>query len=219
MRISHVAASPQNNDYSSPQSELANKDIICSDLGEHADNETGNDLSHHSNEKAAVKRVTSNDPILTEDQRNASTELRWVDGVSRWLDTKFRIPGTKIRFGADFLLGLVPGAGDLLSLGMSGLLVATMAKNGASAKLVARMLFNVVLDAVVGSVPILGNIFDLFYKANYRNAELMREYYDEGKHSGPVWPIVLAVFGVIGLLLIGISWAIYSVAQWLMRNQ
>lgn len=166
-----------------------------------------------------MKRVTSNDPILTENQRNASPELQWVDGFSRLLDTQFRIPGTEVRFGADFLLGLVPGAGDLLSLCMSGLLVGTMAKNGASAMLVARMLMNVILDAIVGSVPVLGNIFDLFYKANYRNAVLMREYYDEGKHAGPVWPIVLAVVVVIGTLFAGTTWAIFKAMQWLLQTR
>ncbi len=144
---------------------------------------------------------SSDKPILTESQRQIP-QLRWVDSFSRTLDTRFRIPGTDMRFGLDFILGLVPGAGDIISLGMSGTLVATMAKHGASPRLVARMLFNVILDAFVGSVPILGNIFDLVYKANYRNAELMREYYEEGKHTGSVWPVVLAVVGAILVLMV-----------------
>lgn len=137
--------------------------------------------------------------ILTDQQREVP-ELKWVDNFSQVLDTKFRIPGTQQRFGVDFLLGLVPGAGDLLSLSMSGILVATMARHGASPKLVFRMLINVLLDATVGSIPILGNIFDLVYKANYRNAVLMREYYDEGQHQGSVWPVVLAV--VVAMIVI-----------------
>ena len=153
-------------------------------------------------------------PILTEQQRQVP-QLRWVDTFSRLLDTKFRIPGTDTRFGADFILGLVPGAGDLVSLGMSGVLVATMAKNGASPLLALKMLFNVALDAVVGTVPILGNLFDLFYKANYRNAELMREYYQEGRHSGSVWPVVIMV--VVGIVAIfGLTiWALVAVFGWL----
>ncbi|MEM9525465.1 MAG: DUF4112 domain-containing protein [Bacteroidota bacterium] len=152
--------------------------------------------------------------ILTDDQLQVP-ELEWVDGFSRLLDTKFRIPGTDIRFGADFILGLIPGAGDVLSLGMSGLLVATMAKHGASPRLVAKMLFNVALDALVGTIPILGNIFDLFYKANYRNAVLMREYYGEGQHSGSVWPViigvVITVLVIFGLLL----WGLFAMIGWI----
>jgi hypothetical protein len=148
---------------------------------------------------------TSDEPILTERQRQVP-ELQWVDTYSRVLDTKFRIPGTGIRFGLDFILGLLPVGGDIVSLGMSGTLVATMARHGASPRLVARMLVNITLDAVVGSIPILGNLFDLVYKANYRNAVLMREYYEEGKHRGSVWPVVLAVIGVVVGLMVGLVW-------------
>ncbi len=153
-------------------------------------------------------------PVLTERQR-AVPQLAWVDSVSRLLDTRLRIPGTDIRFGLDFILGLVPGAGDVISLGMSGLLVVTMAKNGASGMLVARMLGNLLLDALVGTIPILGNLFDLFYKANYRNLQLMREFYGEGKHTGNAWPVIIgAVVGV--LLVIGLTlYAIFAVIQYL----
>lgn len=153
-------------------------------------------------------------PILTEDQR-AVPQLRWIDGFSRLLDTKFRIPGTDMRFGLDFLLGLVPGAGDIISLGMSGILVATMAKNGASPMLAARMLVNVALDAIVGTIPIIGNIFDLVYKANYRNAVLMREYYQEGQHQGSVWPVVVGVVVGIAVIFVLTIWAAVAMISWL----
>jgi hypothetical protein len=157
----------------------------------------------------------SNAPIFTDAQREVP-QLEWVDGFSRLLDTKFKIPGTDIRFGADFLLGLVPGAGDMVSLAMSGVLVATMAKNGASGMLAAKMLFNVALDALVGTIPILGNIFDLFFKANYRNAVLMREYYDEGEHQGSVWPVVIGV--LIGLVVVFglVVWALMAMIGWVL---
>jgi len=131
-----------------------------------------------------------------------ATDLEWIESLTRLLDTQYRIPGTRIRFGVDFLMGLIPGAGDLVSLGFSGILIATMAKNGASGRLVGRMLTNVLLDTVVGSVPILGNIFDLFYKANYRNLKLMKAHYGEGRHSGSVWPIVLGVVGAVVVLFV-----------------
>lgn len=102
-------------------------------------------------------------------------ELAWVETWTDLLDTKFTIPRTNIRFGADFLMGLIPGIGDAVSLGFSGLLIATMAKHGASKLQVARLLLNVFLDTLVGAIPILGNVFDLFYKANYCNLILIRE--------------------------------------------
>lgn len=146
-------------------------------------------------------------------QEVEADELVWVEGLSDLLDSKFTIPGTQINFGFDFLLGLVPGAGDILSMGFSGVLVATMAKHGASPRLVARMLVNIVLDTVLGAIPLLGNIFDLFFKANNRNAKLMREYYRQGKHTGSAWPVIAMVVAVMGALLIGFILGIYAIVQ------
>lgn len=145
--------------------------------------------------------------------------MEWVDGASNLLDAKFRIPGTRIRFGFDFLLGLVPGAGDAVSLGFSGLLITTMAKNGASFRLILLMLGNVILDALVGSIPILGNVFDIAFRANIRNARLMREHYDEGKHRKHAWPILLGiavvVLTVFAVLIVMLVLTVYALVRWL----
>lgn len=142
-------------------------------------------------------------------------QLAWVESASRLLDTKFRIPGTDIRFGLDFVLGLVPGAGDLVSYAFSSILVLTMARHGASPKLAAKMLVNIGLDASVGSIPVLGNVFDLVYKANKRNVELMKAYYEEGEHRGSVWPVVIGVlvglFVILFLMLWFVFWVLGSV--------
>ena len=149
------------------------------------------------------------------DSTQTTPQLRTVDRMTDLLDTKFRLPGTNTRFGVDFLLGLVPGAGDAISLGFSGLLIATMAKHGASARLVLRMLFNVLLDSLVGSIPILGNIFDLYYKANTRNLRLMREYYDQGKHRRSVWPLVALVVVVLLGIFAGLFFLTLFIAHFL----
>lgn len=152
-------------------------------------------------------------PILSPQQRQ-NDQLRWVETATRWMDSRFRIPGTNIRFGADFLLGLIPFAGDAISVAMSGVLVATMARNGASGRLVARMLTNVAIDGIIGAIPLVGDLFDLGFKANRRNLRLMREYYDEGKHQGSAWPIIIVV-AVVVLLLIGLLiWGILEFFSW-----
>ncbi len=148
-----------------------------------------------------------------------SDAMRWVDGASDLLDAKFRIPGTPVRFGLDFLLGLVPGAGDAISLGFSGLLITTMAKNGASLRLILMMLGNVILDAIVGSIPFAGNLFDLVFRANIRNARLMRQHYDEGKHRKHAWPILLGiavvVLTVFAALILLLALSFIALAKWL----
>ncbi|MEM6691173.1 MAG: DUF4112 domain-containing protein [Planctomycetota bacterium] len=160
-------------------------------------------------------RRVGNEPILTMSQRQGSPQMEWVDQFTRTLDTRLRIPGTNIRFGVDFILGLVPGAGDFISLCLSGLLILTMAKNGATPKLVAKMLGNVLLDAIAGTVPFIGNVFDLVFKANTRNLLLMREYYEEDQHRGPIWPIVLGISLVLLLIGLLIVWLIYKLYQWM----
>lgn len=157
-----------------------------------------------------------NSPVLTESQRQIP-QLAWVDGFSRLLDTRFKIPGTDIRFGLDFLMGLVPGVGSVASLGFSGLMIITMARHGASGMLAIRMIFNVLLDTVVGFVPLLGNIFDLFYKANYRNLQLMREYYGEGKHQGSAWPVIIAIVISIFMVIAGTIWLMVRLFQYLLN--
>lgn len=143
-----------------------------------------------------------------------SRQMQWVDGFTQLLDTRLRIPGTKIRFGLDFILGLIPGAGDFISLCMSGVLIATMAKNGASLMLVFRMLGNVLLDSIVGAIPLLGNVFDLFFKANHRNMGLMRQYYVQDKHRGSAWPVLMVIFVSIVVIALLAAWLISKVFGW-----
>jgi len=127
--------------------------------------------------------------------------LATVDTVAKLLDSQFKIPGTDIRFGLDAIAGLVPIGGDAASFLASGALVLTMVRHGASGKLVAKMLGNIALDSIVGSVPILGDIFDVAYKANNRNVRLLREHYDEGRHKGSILPLLIVT--LIALALIG----------------
>lgn len=155
-------------------------------------------------------------PVPTEIHRDA---MRWVDEASNLLDAKYRIPGTRVRFGLDFLMGLVPGAGDAVSLGFSGLLIATMAKNGASLRLVLLMLGNVIVDAIVGAVPVAGSFFDLFFRANLRNARLMREHYEQGKHRAHAWPMLLGimfvVIAVFGALFVLLAFVVNAILRWI----
>ena len=80
-----------------------------------------------------------------------------------------------LRVGLDGLVGLVPGIGDLIGAGLSGYLVVAAARLGISRRTVARMAVNVLIETMIGAVPIIGDAFDLFFKANERNVRLLRE--------------------------------------------
>ena len=129
--------------------------------------------------------------------------LKNIDRLAKLMDAQFRVPGTNFRFGLDGLLGLIPGAGDLSTLAVSGYLISIMAKNGASGNVIARMIVNVLIDAVLGAIPFIGDIFDFAFKANLRNMRLMREHYQEGRHRGGAWKVVVPVL-IFLVLVVGV---------------
>jgi hypothetical protein len=110
----------------------------------------------------------------TRGRTERSNALGHLDFLAELLDTRWKIPGTSIRFGADALFGLVPVVGDLATAIASIYIVIKAREHGASSIVITRMVGNVALDTVVGSVPILGSIFDVYFKANKRNIRLLR---------------------------------------------
>ena len=145
-----------------------------------------------------------------------SEKIVWLDTVSSLMDNRFRIPFTRIRFGLDFLIGLVPGIGDVVSLVISGVLVLGMVRYGASGRVLLLMLGNILLDTLVGSIPVLGDIFDLTYRANRRNFELFRTHHNEGEHQGSGCGILLAVFFALAFLLAFTGWILWKAATWVL---
>lgn len=140
--------------------------------------------------------------------------LYWVEEMVHLLDAKFRFPGTRFRFGLDPILGLFPVVGDLTSFAISGGLILYMLRYGVSRKVVTLMLLNITVDAIIGSIPIIGHVFDFYFKANSRNIRLLKKHYQEGKYQGSGTWIILLVFlllvGIISLLL----WGLWLLIEW-----
>jgi len=154
--------------------------------------------------------ASSHTPTLVEDDR-----LLWVARVARLMDSQFQLPGTRFRFGLDPILGLLPIVGDLSTFAVSVALILTMMRHGAKGSVVVRMVLNVLIDTIVGAIPILGSIFDFAYKANDKNVRLLREHYVEGKYQGSGKGIIALVF--IGMLLFFglLAWGLYVLFAWL----
>ncbi|MBC6698631.1 DUF4112 domain-containing protein [Hymenobacter sp. BT190] len=141
--------------------------------------------------------------------------LRWVERISHLLDSQFSVPGTKWRFGLDPLMSFIPIVGGIPSLAVSGVLILTMMRHGASGQVVVRMVLNVLLDTLIGAIPILGTIFDFAYKANDRNVRLLRAHYQEGKHQGSGKGLLLvALLGLIALFGL-LIWGLWVAGVWL----
>jgi hypothetical protein len=100
------------------------------------------------------------------------------------LDSAFRIPGTGVRVGLEPLLGFVPGIGDALGKGLSLYLVYEAWRLGVPTKLLLRMLGNVAIDAAIGIVPLVGDIGDVFWRANRMNIALLDAHLAGAEHAG-----------------------------------
>ncbi|MCD0463453.1 DUF4112 domain-containing protein [Roseiconus lacunae] len=116
-----------------------------------------------------------------------------VRRIATWLDSRYAIPGTKIRFGLDSLVGLIPGAGDVATAAVSLWLIVEAARLGVPMRTIARMFFNLFVDSTVGAVPVAGDVFDMFFKSNNRNAKLLekavaRRYGEANNPNAPDTP-------------------------------
>ncbi|MEZ2229881.1 DUF4112 domain-containing protein [Microcoleus sp.] len=102
--------------------------------------------------------------------------LNRIRKFSRLMDTAIGIPGTKFRIGLDPIIGLVPGAGDLVDTAFSAYLIYLATRFKLPPKTLGKMIYNISLEAVIGSIPLIGDIFDAFYKSNIRNLALLEEH-------------------------------------------
>ena len=103
--------------------------------------------------------------------------------LADWLDTKFVIPGTSIRFGFDAVIGLLPGIGDLVTTALGAYIVVRAQELGAPKVLLARMVLNLAIDSVVGAVPIFGDLFDLAFKSHLRNVRLLLKWLEKREQA------------------------------------
>ena len=110
------------------------------------------------------------------DTLSRRVRIERLDRLSRLLDTAILIPGTGIRFGADAVIGLVPGIGDAITTALSAWIVYEAHRLGAPRHLIVRMIANVAVDGLLGAVPLAGDAFDVLFRANRRNMRLLREH-------------------------------------------
>lgn len=135
------------------------------------------------------------DPSLP--KSNRGVRLVWLDRYAHVMDNLFPIPGTNFRFGLDPILGFIPVVGSVVGFLLSGILACYIIRYGASGRVIVKMMGNLILDLTIGSIPVLGFVFDFFYKSNDRNMRLMREHYHESKHKGSALGPILLFVGIV----------------------
>jgi hypothetical protein len=142
--------------------------------------------------------------------------LRWLEIL---LDEAFVIPGTGIRFGLDGIIGIVPGIGDVLA-GILSLIIPLAAwVRGVPYITLMRMLTNVSIGLLIGTIPVVGDAFDIFWKANRRNYRLLtRSMVEPHRHTWRDWAFLLLLGAGIALIftipLIFLAWLLTKLLTW-----
>ena len=135
-----------------------------------------------------------------------------LEHLAGLLDDMFHIPGTKLRFGLDAIVGLIPGVGDMLSSLASFVIIFAAWKRGLPQVTIARMVANVAVDTIVGSMPLVGDLFDLAWKANRMNMRLLQR--DAEVRHRQTWKDWFFL-GLICLVLLGLALLPFVVLYWI----
>ena len=135
--------------------------------------------------------------------------------IATILDDAVRIPGTNIRFGLDALLGLLPGSGDAVTGAVAAYAIVLAARLGAPPAVIARMAMNVLIDVAAGTIPLLGDIFDVGWKSNRKNVQLLERYQQQPqKVKAGSWAVVAVVLLFIVAAIVGV----FVAAAWVLRQ-
>ena len=139
-----------------------------------------------------------------------------LDYIAALLDDMFRIPGTQIRFGLDALIGWIPGIGDAAAGIASFFIVFAAWRRGVQSITLVRMIANVLLETTIGAIPVAGDVFHVFWKANRRNYRLLiREKEQPGLNTGRDW-IFLAI--ILSMVIAAAAIPI-AILIWILRTQ
>jgi len=141
-----------------------------------------------------------------------------VQRISQLLDNAIVIPGTSYRVGIDPLLGLFPGLGDYVTAFFSGYIVFEAGRLGVSRFTLIRMIFNVIIDTIVGLIPGVGDVFDVVWKANAKNKELLeKQLASPETREKADWLFLVCFVVIMALMLIGLitlsGWIVISLIQ------
>jgi len=137
-----------------------------------------------------------------------------LEHLAGLLDDAFHIPGTKLRFGLDAIIGLIPGVGDMLSSVASFIIIFAAWQRGLPQVTIARMVANVAVDTIVGAMPLVGDLFDLAWKANRMNMRLLQR--DAERRHRQTWSDWLFL-ALIGLVLLSLALLPFIVLFWIVR--
>lgn len=146
------------------------------------------------------------------DTMQSSNQTR-PEKLAEFLDSRYHIPGTDIRIGIDPIIGLIPGAGDWIGGAVSLYFLFQAALMGGRGAVLGRMFINILLDVIIGSIPVAGEVFDVYWKANEQNAEILKEIERDPEKTTTesrfwIWAVFVQFVALIIAVLLLIGWLI-----------
>ena len=145
-------------------------------------------------------------------------KLKKLEQLARLLDSSFRIPGTSFQMGLDSLIGLIPGIGDTTGGIVSTYIIWQAARMGVPRVVLMRMGINVVFDSILGAIPIVGDIFDIAFKANRKNVQLLSNYYQSPRAAVERNTVSIALIATSIMVVIGlVIWLTVKLFAWLIH--
>jgi len=167
-----------------------------------------------------VARARQSERSPTERDSEEIPSIEQIERLADWLDSRFRIPGVPVRFGLDALIGLLPGVGDTATSLAAFYILQAASRHGVPKLTIARMAMNLAVDYLVGSIPFVGDAFDVYWKANRRNVELLRQH----ARANPVakrrlrhgdWLFLAGILLLLFILLIGSLTVAWFLIRWI----
>ena len=166
----------------------------------------------NANDQSAPLRRSVPAQAQSSQHGNAFNRLRQLSHI---LDNAIPVPGTNYRVGVDPLLGLLPGVGDYLGTAFSAYIVVQAAQLGATKATLFRMVLNIAVDTLIGSVPILGDLFDVTWKANSLNLALLETYLNAPQTRQRVdwWFVVLLLVGLLAVVTATVALSLWALTR------
>jgi hypothetical protein len=161
-------------------------------------------------------------PDVIEPDEKLPQDLVALRRFAHWMDEAFLIPGTKIRVGADAVIGLIPGIGDVVGALLSTWIIVGALRYRVRPLVIARMVGNIVIDMIFGAVPLAGDVFDFLYEENMKNMRLLEKHRDRRRPPRSFAAIAVSailLFVLVFLLAIGIVAAVVALVFWLIGQR
>ena len=142
------------------------------------------------------------------------SKLSKLRRISRLLDNAITIPGTKISFGLDPILGLLPGGGDTITGGIAAYIVVEAARMGVPREILYKMVTNILIDSFAGTVPVVGDLFDVGWKANVKNIELLEKHLDVAESGKSDRLFIFGLILLLTLIVLGFAAITFFTVTW-----